>query len=152
MACKIKKDGATLKLVEEMKDQEIEHLQYFNQQIIQQKVRPTLLQPLWHFGGFALGFATAIINKKTAMICTAAVEEVINLHYQEQIEELQNYQQENSSLVKELEEKISKFQADEVHHQEIAYNHQAKESVFFVPLSFFIKKITKTAIFLSKRI
>jgi len=41
------------------------------------RVRPTLLQPLWHVAGFALGAATALLGERAAMACTVAVEEVI---------------------------------------------------------------------------
>ena len=88
LALKLKKDFETLKIVEEMKAQEVEHFNFFDEKIKQKKVRPTLMQPIWGVGGFALGFITAMIDKKSTMVCTTAVEEVIDEHYQEQIHEL----------------------------------------------------------------
>lgn len=72
-------------LVQHMYEQELLHLQYFNTQIIKQKIRPSLLQPLWHVAGWTLGAVSAKISKKMAMACTVAVEEVIDKHYQKQI-------------------------------------------------------------------
>ena len=40
------------------------------------------------FLGTALGFGTAVLGKKAAMLCTASVEEVIDKHYLEQIDYL----------------------------------------------------------------
>ncbi|MFM6972649.1 MAG: demethoxyubiquinone hydroxylase family protein, partial [Alphaproteobacteria bacterium] len=55
LALKLKKDYETLKIVEEMKSQEVKHFDYFNEKIKQQKIRPTMMQPIWMVGGFALG-------------------------------------------------------------------------------------------------
>lgn len=70
--------------IEHMLSQEQEHLDRFNEQMIKHHVRPTLMQPLWHVAGFALGALTALCGKRTAMACTVAVEEVIDEHYASQ--------------------------------------------------------------------
>lgn len=38
-----------------MKEQEQEHLETFNKLIVERRVRPTALLPLWNIAGFALG-------------------------------------------------------------------------------------------------
>lgn len=38
-----------------MKEQEQEHLETFNKLIVEKRVRPTALLPLWNVAGFALG-------------------------------------------------------------------------------------------------
>jgi ubiquinone biosynthesis monooxygenase Coq7 len=75
-------------LVTHMAAQEDRHLARFEQLLTERRVRPTLLQPLWHIGGFALGAATALISEKAAMACTDAVETEIDRHYEEQLQEL----------------------------------------------------------------
>jgi ubiquinone biosynthesis monooxygenase Coq7 len=79
---------ASAPLIQEMALQEQEHLQEFERQLVARRIRPTLLTPLWHVAGFALGAATALLGEKAAMACTVAVEEVINDHYLEQKEQL----------------------------------------------------------------
>ena len=69
-----------------MKEHEKEHLKYFEQQLAERKIRPTILLPLWDVLGTALGFGTALLGKKATMLCTASVEEVIDQHYKDQIE------------------------------------------------------------------
>src|SRR3546814_2861783 len=60
-----------------MHAQELVHLRTFEDLLVRHRVRPTLLQPVWHVAGFALGAATALLGEKAAMACTVAVEEEI---------------------------------------------------------------------------
>ncbi len=155
-ALKLKKDYETVKLVEEMKAQEDAHFDYFNQEIIAKRVRPTIMQPLWKIGGFGLGFFTAILDKKAAMCCTVAVEEVIDEHYQSQIDFIKKEQesspQNSNDEILELQKKITQFQAEELEHRDTGYEHKAQDLAYFKPLSFAIKMATKMAISISKKI
>ena len=156
LALKIKRDLETKKIIENMKIQEVEHFNYFDNQIKKYKYRPTIMQPLWGIGGFALGFLTAFIDKKAAMVCTTAVEEVIDDHYKEQINDLdnleKNYNLGNNNDLKELKDNIKKFRNDEIHHRDIAYENDAKNFIAYKALSNFIKFTTKLAIEVSKKI
>jgi len=157
-ALKIKGDHATLKIVEKMYQQELEHLNYFEGKIKEQKVRPTLMQPIWKIGGFALGFITAIVDKKSAMACTTAVEETIDVHYQEQLNELEqiaiddNSENKTKELVNQLKSEITKFRSEELEHRDIGYEHNAKDFVLYKPLDCFVKFTTKLAIGISKKL
>ena len=64
-------------VIREMEMAERRHLEKFSELIVKRRVRPTVLSPLWHVAGYALGFATAKLGKEAAMACTVAVEEVI---------------------------------------------------------------------------
>lgn len=158
-ALKLKKDHETLKIVEHMKEQEDVHFDYFDEKMKREKVRPTVMQPVWKVGGFALGFITAMLDKKAAMTCTTAVEETIDLHYQEQIlaikQELENEKVSDILGVRhlsELKEKIEKFRDEELEHRDIGYEHDAADLKYFAPLSAFVKATTKFAIGVSKKI
>jgi ubiquinone biosynthesis monooxygenase Coq7 len=139
-----------------MKKQEDVHFEYFDAEIKRQKIRPTLMQPLWRVGGFALGFLTALADKKAAMTCTTAVEETIDEHYQEQLAALEKEEkflsEEEKAEVKILKEKIQKFRDEELEHRDIAYENKAAELTGFTPLSAFIKLTTKMAIAVSKKV
>ena len=161
LALKLKGDYQTLEIVEEMRNQELHHLDYFSKKIIEQKIRPTIMQPLWKIGGFALGLATALIDKKSAMACTTAVEETIDDHYQEQINKLEIIKQnqahqaddnKNEQVIDELLDNIKKFQDEEIQHRDIGYDNDAKDFKFYKPLDKFIKFTTKSAIAISKKI
>ncbi|TAH33686.1 MAG: demethoxyubiquinone hydroxylase family protein [Alphaproteobacteria bacterium] len=133
------------KLLQEMMDHELEHLQYFENAIPARRVRPTALLPLWHMGGFAMGAITAMMGEKAAMACTVAVEEVIEQHYQKQLAEL-------GADEPDLRLAIEKFCADEVHHRDIGLHHGAEQAPGYELLYKIVSNITKRAIWLSERI
>ena len=134
--------GDTLKHMEE---QEIEHYNYFDDQIVRRGIRPTILSPIWNIAGFALGAGTAMLGKEAAMACTVAVEEAIDEHYQEQIEKLDDSE-------KELKEKIIKFREEELEHRDIGYENDAKLAPAYSLLYNAVRVGSKIAIGLSKRI
>ncbi len=80
--------GAKGDVLRHMQAQEQHHLRTFNALIADRRVRPTLLLPLWHIAGFALGAVTAALGEKTAMACTVAVEDAIDAHYSAQIDSM----------------------------------------------------------------
>ena len=139
------KDENLKKTIEKMKSHEKEHLDFFNKEIKKRKIKPTKLLPLWDLLGVGLGFGSALIGKKATMLCTASVEEVIDKHYQNQINEL-------DSDEKVLKEKIKKFRDDELHHRDIAYKQGASKKGLYAILDKIIKTGSKVAINISEKI
>ena len=133
------------KTIQHMADQEQEHIDKFNDLIIEHKVRPTALLPVWNIAGFALGASTALIGEKAAMACTVAVEKVIGEHYQEQLELLEDDH-------KELKKTISKFRDDELEHHDIGIEHDAENAPGYRIMTKFIELGCKTAIAISKKV
>ena len=131
--------------IEKMKVHEEEHSTFFDNEIKKRNIEPTKLLPLWDILGVGLGFGSAILGKKAAMLCTASVEEVIDKHYQNQINQICNDE-------KDLKNKIIKFREDEIHHKDIAYEEGAtKEGAYFL-LDKIIKTGSKIAISISEKI
>ena len=131
--------------VRHMAEQEAEHLAKFDALIAERGVRPTALQPFWHVAGFALGAATALIGPRAAMACTAAVEEEIDRHYTEQLDEL-------GDADPELSATIEKFRADEREHRETALANGAEQAPAYPLLSGTIRLGCRIAIRLATRI
>jgi ubiquinone biosynthesis monooxygenase Coq7 len=131
--------------IAEMADQERAHLARFEGLINDRKVRPTVLSPVWHVAGFALGAGTALMGPKAAMACTVAVEEVIDEHYAKQAEALGDDEA-------ELRDTIEEFRADEVAHRDAALEAGAEEAAGYRPLTEAIKAGSRLAIWLSERI
>lgn len=131
--------------LEHMAAQEEEHLKAFSELMLRRKLRPTLLSPLWHVAGFAMGAATALLGEKAAMACTVAVESVIDEHYAKQEAAL-------GASDPELKTMITKFRAEEMEHHDTALAHGAEESPFYEALTGVIKLQTRLAIWLSSRI
>ena len=139
------KDDDLKKKIEQMKVHENEHCDYFENEIRKRNIQPTKFLPLWDILGVGLGFGTAILGKKAAMLCTASVEEVIDEHYSSQIYELESDE-------KELKKKIIKFREDELHHKDIAYEEGAtKQGAYFI-LDKIIKTGSKIAISISEKV
>jgi len=133
------------KTVEEMKQHEKEHCDYFENEIKRRNIKPTKFLPLWDLLGVGLGFGSTLLGKKAAMLCTASVEEVIDKHYQNQIDQLML--DEN-----DLREKIKKFRDDELHHKNIAYENGASKKGLYSVLDKIIKTGSKIAINISEKI
>ncbi len=131
--------------IRRMYDQELEHLDRFEKLMVARRVRPTVLQPLWHVAGFALGAATAMMGERAAMACTVAVEEVIDEHYGGQAERL-------GAEEADLKDTIERFQADERAHRDIALEHGAEQTPGYEVLRGAIKSGSRLAIWLSERI
>lgn len=140
-------DPQLKKLIEHMAEQEQVHLDYFENEVIKRGVRPTALHPVWHVAGFALGAITARISPSAAMACTVAVEEVISEHYGEQLAALANKPEE-----KTLREKIKKFKAEEEEHGHIGLENDAESAPAYRLLSAVIKRGSKIAIEIAKRV
>ena len=139
------KDENLKKTIEEMKIHEKEHCEFFENEIKKRKIKPTKFLPLWDLLGVGLGFGSTILGKKAAMLCTASVEEVIDEHYQNQINQLTNDE-------KELKSKIIKFREDELHHKNIAYEEGATKKGFYSLMDKVIKTGSKIAINISEKI
>ena len=139
------KDDELKKTIEEMREHEREHANYFEKEIRRRRIKPTKFLPLWDLLGVGLGFGSTLLGKKAAMLCTASVEEVIDEHYQNQIDQIESDE-------KELKEKIIKFREDELHHKDIAYEKGASKEGVYSIFDKIVKTGSKIAIRVSEKI
>ena len=139
------KDEKLKKTIEEMKVHEKEHCEFFEKEIKKRNIKSTKLLPLWDLLGVTLGFGSTLLGKKAAMLCTASVEEVIDKHYQNQIDQLDKSE-------KELKNRIIKFREDELHHKDMAYEKGATKKGCYSILDKVIKTGSKIAINISEKI
>ena len=139
------RDEKLKKIVEDMKVHEKEHCDFFEAEIKKRNIKPTKLLPLWDLLGVTLGFGSTLLGKKAAMLCTASVEEVIDKHYQSQIDQLDQNE-------KELKKNIIKFREDELYHTDIAYETGATKKGCYSILDKIIKTGSKIAINISEKI
>lgn len=132
-------------VLREMAAQEQRHLDAFNKLMVERRVRPTLLSPMWHVAGFALGAASALMGERAAMACTVAVEEVIDEHYAKQAAQLGDDE-------KPLRDLVEEFRDDEIEHRDTALKHDATDTPGYEILTGAIKSASRLAIWLSSRI
>ena len=141
----IKQDKNLKKIIEEMKEHEKEHLEYFEKEIQKRKMKPTYLLPLWDLMGVSLGFGSALLGKKATLLCTASVEEVIEDHYENQLGKIGEDE-------KDLKTKIEKFKGDEANHKNIAYESGASRTGIYSIMDKIIRTGSKIAITISEKI
>jgi len=132
-------------VIRHMAEQEQAHLDEFDRLLVERRVRPTALNPLWHVAGFALGAATALMGRHAAMACTVAVEEVIDEHYGRQAKALGDDEP-------ALKATIEKFRAEEVAHRDIGLAEGAERTPGYTLLKSAIKTGSRAAIWLAERI
>ena len=141
----IVKNEELKKKIEEMKVHETEHCQFFESEIKKRNIKPTKFLPLWDLLGVGLGFGSTLLGKKATMLCTASVEEVIDKHYLDQINQL-------GPEEKELKKKITKFRDDELHHKDIAYEEGATKKGVYSIMDKIIKTGSRIAINISEKV
>ena len=140
-------DKETIPIIEEMAEGEKKHVREFNRLIKERSIRPTALLPIWKLAGYSLGALSAVYGKNAIMACTEAVEEVIDKHYSEQIDELDKSGQEECLL-----NSLKEFHADEVEHEMIAKKELDETSTALSIFKNLIKIGCKGAIKVSEKI
>ena len=131
--------------IRHMMDQEVEHLETFDNLLNERQVRPSLLDPLWGAAGFTLGVVTAAMGPKAAMACTIAVEEVIGEHYQKQADILGEDE-------RVLQATVERFRDEELEHRDIAVEHDGREARHYSLLRKVIQQGCRTAIKIAEKV
>ena len=136
-----------LESLEHMLAQEQEHLRWFEDKMRNSHTRPSIFMPLWEKLGFELGRQTAMMGKPAAMACTIAIESEIELHYQQQIDELAGAQDKQTT---DLRDKIIKFRQEELEHHDHAIDQGGNHAPHNMILQRTIKAGARLAINLAK--
>jgi ubiquinone biosynthesis monooxygenase Coq7 len=129
----------------EMQGQEAVHLARFEALLNAERVRPTLMTPVWRLAALALGTGTALLGEKAAHACTEAVEAVIEEHYADQIAELEDRDP-------DLAAELKVFRDEEMAHHDHAVDHGSREAPGYRLLSSVIKAGCCAAIKISERV
>lgn len=127
----------------DMFEGEIEHFDYFNKNFNKFNSRPSVFVPLWRKISFTMGFLSAVFNKNYAMVCTEAVEIIIERHYQDQLDLLKEM-----GISGDLYNRIQKFMLDEAEHKNTAHEY-LKNKNYSLMLNMFMF-ITFFAIYIAK--
>ena len=129
----------------QMEAEQQKHLDAFDNLLLERRVRPTAMTPIWNVAGYGLGVVTALMGEKAAHACTEAVETVIEQHYGAQVEEIKDEEP-------ELAATFAQFREDELHHRDIAVEGGAKEAPAYAFLSRFIQAGCHAAIKITEKI
>lgn len=129
----------------EMQTHEAQHLAAFDQLLLERRVRPTAMAPIWRLAGFALGAGTALLGEKAAHACTEAVETVIEQHYADQLAEL-------AEREPALSAELARFREEELAHRDLAVEEGAREAPGYGLLAAVIRTGCRAAIKISEKI
>ena len=121
--------ASTAPTIRHMREQEREHLAAFDEMVADRRVRPTLLLPLWHLAGLALGAGSALLGERAAR----------------QVDE-------RAQDEPDLARRFARFRTDEIVHRDVGLAHGASEAPAHAALTGAIKAAAKLAIWLSERI
>ena len=130
-------------VLQHMWDQEIYHHNTFDNLQLRNRVRPSIITPLWKIGAFAMGAGTALISPQAAMACTEAVETVIGGHYNEQLRCLTNQfelKKTDGSVsvpteISDLTKTVRQFRDEELEHLNTAIEYDSKKAVPYMILT-----------------
>lgn len=129
----------------EMEAEEQKHLDAFDELLVERRVRPTAMTPIWNVAGYGLGVVTALMGEKAAHACTEAVETVIEQHYGQQAEEIKDADPALAATFRE-------FREDELHHRDTAVEGGAHDAPGYGILSRVIRAGCHAAIKITEKI
>ena len=141
------RDNKLKKKLEKISQEEKVHYDFFEDQILKKRVRPTIMSPAWKVGSFFLGAITSRLGSNYVHACTEAVEEVIVKHYENQIKYL-----EKKRIDENLKKKISEFCKDEDKHRKNADQSIRNDDFRLRLFKSVTRNITKLAIKISKKV
>lgn len=95
--------------LQQMLDDEVRHCDKFRAAMPSRGSRPCRVMQFWSLGGSLLGAATALMGRNSIWVCTAAVEEAVHRHLDDQMAFLVNRDM-------ELHEIIASIRDEELAH------------------------------------
>lgn len=106
--------------------EETDHLAWCAQRLQQLDSRPSLLNPLWYVGSYAIGAAAALAGDPVSLGFVVETEHQVETHLAEHLEKLPA-QDERSRAV------LAQMQVDEIRHAEAAQQRGGIELPFPLP-------------------
>lgn len=114
------KDPATVALLQEAAREEVDHLAWCNQRLKELRSRPSLLNPAWYAGSFALGLLAGRAGVARSLGFMAETERQVEAHLDDHLNQLPEQDRRSKMIVEQMK-------ADEIHHRLTAEEHGAQE-------------------------
>jgi ubiquinone biosynthesis monooxygenase Coq7 len=109
----IARDAATRTQLLHAAAEETDHLAWCGERLDALHSRPSLLNPLWYAGSFALGAAAALVSDRVSLGFVVETERQVEAHLGEHLEKLPDADTRSRAVVAQM-------QADEARHGKIA--------------------------------
>ena len=126
----------------EMLEHEKKHCATSFSAMAPRRSRPCRVMPFWGYGGWLLGFVTALLGRQAIWVCTAAVEEAVHRHLDDQLAYL-------TGRDAELHGIISAIRVEELSHLHHAEAQIVSSAAPYRLLRWSISHATDTLIWLS---
>lgn len=107
-------------------DEETDHLAWCAQRLRELESRPSLLNPLWYAGSYAIGAAAALVGDSVSLGFVVETERQVEAHLEDHLQRLPP-QDERSRAV------LAQMQADEVRHADNAKARGGIDLPFPIP-------------------
>jgi ubiquinone biosynthesis monooxygenase Coq7 len=133
------RDEETRRHLHHAADEETDHLAWCAQRLRELESRPSLLNPLWYAGSYAIGAAAALAGDKVSLGFVVETERQVEAHLEDHLQRLPP-QDERSRAV------LARMQAEEIRHAENARARGGIDLPFPLPglmhLSSMVMKLT----------
>ncbi len=107
------RDGATRELLREAAAEEVDHLAWCDERLKELGSRPSLLNPFWYAGSFALGVAASVAGVPRNLGFMAETERQVEAHLDEHLHTLPPDDERSREIVRQMKD-------DEAGHRESA--------------------------------
>lgn len=133
-------DRGTVSLLQEAAAEEVDHLAWCNQRLKELQSRPSLLNPAWYVGSFALGLLAGRAGVARSLGFMAETERQVEAHLEDHLNQLPRLDQRSRDIVEQMKK-------DEINHRVTAQNHGAQELPAAVKglMTLMSRVMTKTA-------
>lgn len=126
----------------EMLEHEKRHCAAFFAAMPERNSRPCRVMSLWSWGGWLLGFSTALMGRQAVWVCTAAVEAAVHRHLDDQLAFLAQRDAELHGVILSIREE----ELSHLHHAESQLRSLGRSSLLLRGL---ISNVTDALIWLS---
>ncbi len=113
------KDPGTVELLQVASAEEVDHLAWCNERLKELRSRPSLLNPAWYAGSFALGLLAGRAGVARSLGFMAETERQVEAHLEEHLNQLPEQDRRSKAIVEQMK-------TDEIHHRLTAEEHGAQ--------------------------
>ena len=103
------RDGATRAHLLHAASEETDHLAWCSERLTQLESRPSLLNPLWYAGSYAIGAAAALVGDPVSLGFVVETERQVEAHLAEHLERLPPHDERSRAI-------LTQMQGDEARH------------------------------------
>jgi len=109
----VARDPAIRALLEQAGREETDHLAWCEQRLRELQDRPSLLDPIWYAGSFAIGMVAGLASDKTSLGFVAETERQVERHLDSHLQQLPAGDERSRAI-------LAQMRADEQAHGELA--------------------------------